>query len=85
MTAVFDVMIDKLLTAQWEVHNGRHHGRPFAGVAINAVPRLENFGSAYIGGGGKILMGLPREHKEKLPGLLRDFLEFRACLGGRTV
>ena len=41
MTAVFVIMIDKLLTAQWEVHNGRHHGRPFAG-------------SAYIGGGGKI-------------------------------
>ena len=54
MTAVLVVMIDKLLTAQWEVHNRRHHGRPFAGVAINAVPRLENFGSAYIGGGGKI-------------------------------
>ena len=54
MTAVFVVMIDKLLTAQWEVHNGRHHRRPFAGVAINAVLRLENFGSAYIGSGGKI-------------------------------
>ena len=54
MTAVSVVMIDKLLTAQWEVHNGRHHRRPFAGVAINAVLRLENFGSAYIGSGGKI-------------------------------
>ena len=58
MTAVFVVMFDKLLTAQWEVHNGRHHGRPFAGVAINAVLRLENFGSAYIGGGAKFFNGL---------------------------
>ena len=45
MTGVFVVMIDKLLTAQWEVHNGRHHGRPFAG-------------SAYIGGGGQNFYGL---------------------------